>query len=198
MFFKATANSKTMRNRQQGFSMMEVLIAVVVLTVGLLGGAAMQAQALSSNRDARLASVAVGLAREVGEMMRGNKNIAIDPNPSANPYLVAATASVQATGVNCFSSSCANPVDLARWQMSDWISRVMDALPGARVAVCYDSTPFDANGTPQWACSNSGGVAVVKIGWTQRTTAGDASTATAFDRASTPAIVFPVLAGSTL
>ena len=194
----ATTIPKIMRNRQQGFSMMEVLIAVVVLTVGLLGGAAMQAQALSSNRDARLASVAVGLAREVGEMMRGNKNIAIDSNPGANPYLVAATGTAPSVGVDCFSSSCANPVDLAKWQMADWISRVMDALPGARVAVCYDSSPFDASGTPQWACSNSGGVAVVKIGWTKRTTAGDASTAAAFDRAATPSIVFPVLAGSTL
>ena len=186
------------RNHQQGFSMMEVLIAVVVLTIGLLGGAAMQAQALSSNRDARLTSVAVALAREVGEMMRGNKDVAIQISSANNPYLVASSGEPLTGAPDCFANSCTVPADLARWQMQDWITRVQAELPGARVTVCYDSTPFDASGTPQWACSNTGGVAIVKIGWTKRTTDSGADTANAFDRATTPSIVFPVIAGSTL
>lgn len=194
----ATASQMIRRDRQRGFSMMEVLIAIVVLTIGLLGGAAMQAQALSSNRDARLASVAVTLAREVGEMMRGNKDIAIKSTAADNPYLVDSAAGPVSGAADCFAGSCAAPVDLAKWQMQDWIARVTAELPGARVTVCYDSTPFDASGSPQWACSNSGGVAVVKIGWTKRTTDSGATTTNAFDRATAPSIIFPVIAGSTL
>lgn len=178
--------------------MTEVLISVVVLTIGLLGGAALQATALSSNRDARLASVAVNFAREAAEMMRGNKSIAIKANPAENPYLIDATAAAPSSVTNCISSKCTDPVVLARWQMQDWIARVVADLPGARVAVCYDSAPFDAGGTPQWACSNSGGVAVVKIGWTKKTTNAAAMGEEAFDRARAPSIVFPVIAGSAL
>lgn len=178
--------------------MTEVLISVIVLTIGLLGGAALQATALSSNRDARLASVAVNFAREAAEMMRSNKNIAIKASPVENPYLVDATAPASTSPINCITSKCADPLALAQWQMHDWIGRVVSDLPGARVAICFDSTPFDASGTPQWYCSNSGGVAVVKIGWTKKTTDSAATDAAAFDRATTPSIVFPVIAGSAL
>ncbi len=42
--------------RQQGFSLMEVLVSIVVLSFGLLGMVGMQAAALQSNREARLQS----------------------------------------------------------------------------------------------------------------------------------------------
>lgn len=74
--------------RADGFSMLEVLISIIVLTVGLLGGAALQASAMAANRDARIASSAVLYAREIGEMMRGNKAIALKTSPADNPYLI--------------------------------------------------------------------------------------------------------------
>lgn len=184
--------------RAAGFSMIEVLVAVIVLSVGLLGGAALQASAMASNRDARIASSAVLYAREVGEMMRGNKTVALKTSPADNPYLIDSSSAAPTASADCFQSSCASTTDLAAWQMQDWYSRVAAALPGARVIVCYDSAPYDASGMPQWACTNSGGVAVVKIGWTRRTTDSGASTAQAFDRAATPALIVPLTAGSTL
>ena len=39
---------------QQGFSLVEVLVAIVVLSFGLLGMVGMQAFALQSNQEARL------------------------------------------------------------------------------------------------------------------------------------------------
>ncbi|MBK4736003.1 type IV pilus modification protein PilV [Noviherbaspirillum pedocola] len=183
--------------RAGGFSMLEVLIAIIVLTVGLLGGAALQASAMASNRDARIASAAVLYAREIGEMMRGNKTVALKTSAASNPYLIDSGSAAPVASADCFQSACTSPSDLASWQMADWYGRVTNDLPGARVLVCYDSAPYDASGTPQWPCTNSGGVAVVKIGWTRRTTDSGASTATAFDRATTPALVVPITAGST-
>ena len=46
--------------------MLEVLIATVILSFGLLGTVGMQAAALKFNREARLQSVATTLAVELG------------------------------------------------------------------------------------------------------------------------------------
>lgn len=71
--------------RAAGFSLIEVLVAIVLLSFGLLGMVGLQAAALQNNREARLQSAAVDLARELAEMMRGNKDVAA--LTSANPYL---------------------------------------------------------------------------------------------------------------
>ena len=50
---------------QQGFSMLEVLIALTVITIGMLGIAAMQQFAIARNVDAKELSVATNLAAEM-------------------------------------------------------------------------------------------------------------------------------------
>ena len=68
----------------KGFSLIEVLISIIILSFGLLGMVGLQAAALQANRDARLQSVATTLGRELAEKMRGNKAVAV---LLANPYL---------------------------------------------------------------------------------------------------------------
>lgn len=65
----------------RGFSLVEVLVAIVVLSFGLLGMVGMQAFALQANREARLQGQAAVLARELAEMMRGNKVLGSNPAP---------------------------------------------------------------------------------------------------------------------
>ena len=65
--------------------MLEVLVALLGLSFGLLGMVGMQAASLQSNRDARLQSSAVLLTRELADMMRGNKSVSV--KTSDNPYL---------------------------------------------------------------------------------------------------------------
>ena len=67
-----------------GFSLIEVLVAIVVLSFGMLGMVGMQAFALQANRDARIQGQAVVLARELAEMMRGNKVIGVKASASDN------------------------------------------------------------------------------------------------------------------
>ena len=50
--------------------MVEVLVAIVILSFGLLGVVGLQAAAIKNTRDARQQSVAVVLARELADMMR--------------------------------------------------------------------------------------------------------------------------------
>lgn len=183
--------------RAGGFSLLEVLISIIILSFGLLGMVGLQAAALQSNREARLQSTAASLARELAEMMRGNKNVAL--LATANPYLVSTSSPLTPTTANyCLNvaagSACTDATSTANAQMTEWLTRVDSELPGARVSICNDSAPFDAAGLPVWTCgSAAGGLTTIKIGWTQGLTD---RTATTVDRATRPSIVFPVTPGN--
>lgn len=58
---------------QVGFSLLEVLIAVVILSFGLLGLAGLQANSLKNNHSAYLRSQAVWQAYDMADRMRANR-----------------------------------------------------------------------------------------------------------------------------
>lgn len=199
-----------------GFSLVEVLVSIVVLSFGMLGMVGLQAAALQANRDAKSQSAAVTLARELAEMMRGHKIVAVQPTNATNRYLGDFSSPLApATASYCLSVSSSTPcssispgplplpgtpnlrdIAIANAQMTEWLARVEAELPAPRVVVCFDATPFDASGLPQWPCSGSGSTAVVKIGWTRGSTKRDTAYANAFERATIPSVVMPVIAGS--
>lgn len=188
------------RDPQHGFSLLEVLISIIILSFGLLGMVGLQAAALQANRDARVQSSALGLARELAEMMRGNKDIAL--LTSGNPYLgdfsspLTAASPSYCLNVASGAPSCASNTAIANAQMTEWLARVDTELPGARVKVCVDSQPF-VNGMPTWTCTTTGtGVTtVIKIGWTRSSTDRSKTGEDAFVRATVPTIVIPVTPG---
>ncbi len=59
-------------HRQHGFSMIEVLISLLVLSLGLLGLALLQGQGLKFNTDAYLRTQATTLGYEIIDRMRAN------------------------------------------------------------------------------------------------------------------------------
>ncbi len=201
------------RRRQAGFSMVEVLVSIIVLSFGLLGMVGLQAAALKGNREARLQSVATGLARELAEMMRGNKTVAISTDATVNFYLAdvcqtgcTSTSYPTSNALYCLNvggTGCANGTELAKAQMTEWVTRVNAELPGARIKVCQDSAPYDASGLPQWNCTASAGgdVIAIKIGWTRSATnRGAATAASSIELASgtsaaRPGIVLTVTSG---
>ena len=182
---------------QSGFSLIEVLIAIIILSIGMLGAVGMQAAALKSNKEARNQATATTFGRELAEKMRGNKAIAITTTTSINPYLFDATLSstpaVATPSPNCADSSIScTAAQIASWDVADWQSRVQTALPTPRVKVCFDQTPFTSAGLPQWACTNTGDIAILKMGWNRSNTAGTID----FVATGVPVVVLPVTAGS--
>lgn len=185
------------RHRNSGFTLVEVLVSIVVLSFGLLGMVGLQAASLQANRDARLQSNAIVLARELAEMMRGNKDIAL--LAAANPYLGDFTSPLAPTTPNyCLNvgSTCTSATDVASAELTEWLGRVDAELPSARVKVCHDAAPFDSNNLPYWTCTDAAtDPIVVKIGWTRNTTQTGSE---ALDRATRPSVLLSVTAGSTL
>lgn len=192
---------RTFPSKSAGFSMVEVLVSIVVLTFGMLGMVGMQAAALHSNREARLQSTAAVMARELAEMIRGNRVEGAKP-VATNPYLGSFSSPLVATTPTyCLNASatsgCADATAVANSELTEWLARVDAELPGARVVTCYDAAPFDASGLPQWGCTAATGAPVViKIAWTKsstnKATTGAAALERASDASSVPLIVLPV------
>lgn len=193
------------RHESAGFSLIEILISIIVLSFGVLAVVGLQAASLKANREAVYQSAAARLGKEMAEMMETNRAIAAATSTTDNPYLIAfnsysdAVATAAPLTTNCWTGNCYSANDtaaqkvVAQWQAQEWLYRFNNEVPGARVSICFDTSPYDGSGLPQWACSNSGSVAVIKLGWTRASiNSAPASAAAAFDRASTPALVIPV------
>jgi type IV pilus assembly protein PilV len=190
-------NSETLAG-QRGFSLVEVLVSIVILSIGVLGAVGMQAAAMQSNREVRYQAIAGSLARELAEKMRGNNVVAIQTAAADNPYLLdrtlTASTALTAPSPNCYTSSCPTGLNIANWDIYEWQLRIREVLPTPRVRICMDLTPFDADGKPKWACSNTGNIAVLKLAWNRPNTLGDLE----FTSSSTtlPLVVLPMTAGS--
>ena len=72
MYRRAGIDQKENQRKEAGFTLIEVMFAVVFLSIGLLGIAAMQDIAISRNVDGRRLTVATNLAAEMLERIRYN------------------------------------------------------------------------------------------------------------------------------
>jgi type IV pilus assembly protein PilV len=161
------------RRAARGFSLLEVLISIVVLSIGLLGAVGMLMAAVRTTNESGSFTAAVNLVRELSEKARINKNVAARNNVE-NAYVVADWKSGDAlpgvsTDTACIgdAANCKH-ADLAAWDMRTWLERVSATLPDARVAVCFDDNPPGEDGSHDWSCSATGRNLVVKLGWTPR------------------------------
>lgn len=161
------------KRAEGGFSLLEVLISIVVLSIGLLGAVGMLLAAVRSTNESGSFTTAVNLVRELSEKARINKNIAARNN-AKNVYVVDDWKSGSALPSNGSDTACiggaaaCKDTDLAAWDVHTWLERVDAALPDARVAVCFDDNPFADDGNYAWPCSKTGRNLVVKLGWTSR------------------------------
>lgn len=189
---------------EAGFSLIEVLVAIIVLSIGMLGAVGMQATALQSNKETRYQALAITLGKDLADKMRGNHTVAIKTVAAENPYLFDTTLSTSpptpAGLINCFSGAagCASPLNLATWDVFEWQQRAQAALPTPRVQVCFDDDPFDSTGKARWSCAPGAGgaggsVAVLKMSWTRNNTAGTLEFASSN---GVPVVVIPLTAGS--
>ncbi len=121
----------------RGFTLAEVLVALLVLSIGLLGAAGLQLASLRSSQDAYLRSQASILALDMIERMRANRDAAL-----AGEYDIAFDASPSA-------GTARSALDLQEWR-----ARIADTLPDGKGAV---STNHDLVGvTIRWNARHDG------------------------------------------
>jgi type IV pilus assembly protein PilV len=134
--------------RSGGFTLVEVMVAVVVICVGLLGVAKMEALAMSNMSTSRLRSLAAIEAASLAASMHSNRNYwystppaTVTINPAAAPVIqspdnaMAALATTDVTaatdpcvGSNNGSSMC-QPLNLAADDLARWNNVLAGLLP---------------------------------------------------------------------
>lgn len=114
--------SATIRRRASGFSMIELLVAVLVMGIGVLGITGLQMVSLQNNRDALLRAEATQLAYDMMDRIRANPLGA----PLGTPYAGVDIGDAPPGGADCVTNACtANNMvafDLSIWKCSlgDW------------------------------------------------------------------------------
>jgi type IV pilus assembly protein PilV len=126
-------------NRQSGFGLFEVLITIVIVAIGLLGLAAMQATGLRNNEQGYRASQATVLAYDIADRMRANMG-------GINSYLTASMTldKAQAAGAvdGCKSTAGCSPAELAQTDLAEWADRLDEVLPGSIGLIAVSGTTY--------------------------------------------------------
>jgi type IV pilus assembly protein PilV len=114
------------RKRQRGFSLVEVMIALVIMSVGMLGIAGLYVQSLQAGRTSMFRHHAVTLAGDVADRIRANPTAAIayiDPVGANN---------------NCvLGDADCTPGQMAANDVLLWKAQAADTLPGGDVTVVF-------------------------------------------------------------
>lgn len=133
---------------QRGFSMIEVLVTMLIVTLALLGTAGLQAYSMRLNQGAQFRTQAVFLAADLAERMEANPAGAI---PGATTPMGGYASSWDYTTSGAYDQSsllavcagtCASQ-DLANFDKSQWQNAVAATLPQVSWVVCVDA---DLNG----------------------------------------------------
>jgi type IV pilus assembly protein PilV len=153
-----------------GFSLVEVMVALIVVSVGLLGIAKMQALALASTSTAKMRSLASIEAASLASTMRADRaywaaltndvivNVANKRVVAASDPALTAAAPAQCAivaDVPCTSAQ------IASQDLSDWASAVGSALPNVVAKV---SCSFDKAGANPVTC-------IIRLDWTENVVA---------------------------
>lgn len=127
--------------QQRGFSLVEVLIALVIMSVGMLGIAGLYVQSMQAGRTSMFRHHAVTLAGDVADRIRANPR-------AGNAYITAA-----GVNNNCVASTVVcTPTQMAENDILIWKAEAADILPAGDVTIVFNGgvTPPTYQITVSW------------------------------------------------
>ncbi len=130
---------------QEGFTLIEVLMAVLVLAIALIGLAGVQLNSLRVNSEAQLRTQATFLAYDIADRMRANASAA-----RSGDYDLAYTAGPSPTAPgNCPQANVSG--GMAAEDTAQWLNRIGCLLPSGEGRI-----------------QRNGDVVVVQLRWNER------------------------------
>ena len=158
------------RSRQSGVSLLEVLIAILILSFGLLGMLGLIINSLKLTSSSNYRTIAAQQAYSMADTLRSNVLLLAkfqNPTGAAKP--------------TCLTTAGCTKEEMYVTEVAMWSARLAAMLPAGSGAVCSDATPTDGDPS-DWKCDaaavNPTGPFVVKVCWIegqtwQVTTAAD-------------------------
>ncbi|HKK06661.1 MAG: type IV pilus modification protein PilV [Gammaproteobacteria bacterium] len=141
---------------QRGFTLVEVLVALVIFSIGLLGLAGLQSQSIRYTHSAYLRTQATFLAYDILDRMRVNMTQAKNSTYDMSMSYVPPSASCVGVGAAC------SPLDLRNADRYEW-KQSLAALPNGKGSI----QTVTAGGQTKW---------VIDIQWDDPNTPGGKST----------------------
>ena len=175
-------NSPALRSPQHGVTMIEVLIAIVVLSFGMLGLLGLLTNGLKMTSSSQYRTIAAQQLTSIADMINANPEIVAKYAPpsgtvnSNHCFNAACTTTVSTntvtTGsppVTTTSTSITSALPATDYDL--WQSELRTKLPPFPATanlgiVCLDSTPADGDSS-NFACDGSGRL-TVKICWNEQ------------------------------
>jgi type IV pilus assembly protein PilV len=115
------------RRAVHGVSLIEVMVAVLVFSIGLLGIAMLQMRGAQFTKESGSRTNAILLARSLADSMRANPLGAHPDHGADSAYLYDGSASY--TDEDCASTSLASPQDVATRDLACWTVALRRGLP---------------------------------------------------------------------
>ena len=131
-------NLNVMPSKSRGFSMLETLVTLFIISVWLLGSAGVQTIAMKLNKSSALRNQAILIASEVGERMENNRRATVN-----NGYQYDGSVKGSPTK-DCLSSAC-NPTELAAFDIYEIYQRGQSAGGMIVKILPDDPLPLDPN-----------------------------------------------------
>ncbi len=120
---------KIMRKKNTGFTLIEVMVALAVLSIGMLGIASLFTQSLGATRTTQYRGQAINLLTDMADRIRVNRS---------------AEAAYEGAGAdnNCDPAGGATctPAEMAAHDLFVWGAQVQALLPGGAWTVAHDGT----------------------------------------------------------
>ena len=110
--------------RLNGFTLVEVMVALMVLSIGLLGVAKLSFSSVQSNNSAYLRTQGAQLIQQVFDDMRANRVQA-----AVGAYNIAFGAGAPGFATDCSQAVCTD-TQMATYDLAKWKQRLKEALPG--------------------------------------------------------------------
>lgn len=140
----------------RGFTLLEVLIALFVFSIGLLGLAGLMVVSVKTNNSAYLRTQATYLAQSLADHMRANTGV-IDSYEGA--YSASTAGADPCLGVAC------DPTQLVARDKAIWSQQMVDSLPNPTANLACDGGTL---GTPATSgAATYDGLCTLTMTWTE-------------------------------
>lgn len=143
--------------RQQGLTLLEALVAILVLALGVLALLGVQLSTLAETQNTARRAQAIRIMEDLSERIKSNPG-GFD---RLDDYVLSAwtnTANLPAASVDCAAASC-TAQQMATWDVSQWARTALNLLPPRSELITFLSAAEDAGNRRQLG---------IMIGWPLR------------------------------